>query len=79
MGGRLCVESFREKPDIQTAEESVRAGNYYWNSGMFGFTVGCFQTELAVLAPDIADLAAKPWKVVIETLLECQVYLLIMH
>ncbi|WP_312562790.1 mannose-1-phosphate guanylyltransferase/mannose-6-phosphate isomerase [Anaerospora sp.] len=64
------VESFREKPDMETAEEYVHAGNYYWNSGMFIFMVGCFQAELAALAPEIADLAAKPWKVVIEKFAE---------
>ncbi|MDF2927797.1 MAG: algA [Anaerospora sp.] len=60
------VESFREKPDLETAERYVQDGNYYWNSGMFGFTVGCFQAEMAALAPEIAALAAEPWKVVTE-------------
>lgn len=60
------VESFREKPDQETAERYVHDGNYYWNSGMFGFTVGCFQAEMAALAPEIAALAAEPWKVVTE-------------
>lgn len=60
------VESFREKPDLETAEKYVQDGNYYWNSGMFCFTVGCFQAEMAALAPEIAALAAEPWKVVAE-------------
>ncbi|MFS8542472.1 MAG: mannose-1-phosphate guanylyltransferase [Limnochordales bacterium] len=29
------VQQFREKPTRDVAEEYVRAGNYYWNSGMF--------------------------------------------
>lgn len=29
------AESFTEKPDRQTAEEFLAAGNYYWNSGTF--------------------------------------------
>lgn len=29
------VERFREKPDAATAEEFVKAGNMYWNAGMF--------------------------------------------
>lgn len=62
----FTVESFREKPDLETAERYVQDGNYYWNSGMFGFTVGCFQAEMAALAPEIAALAAEPWKVVTE-------------
>lgn len=66
MGSRFTVESFREKPDLETAERYVQDGNYYWNSGMFGFTVGCFQTEMVALAPEIVALAADPWKVVTE-------------
>ena len=29
------VRRFVEKPDAQTAEEYVRAGNFFWNSGIF--------------------------------------------
>jgi len=29
------VASFREKPDLKTAQKFVRAGRYYWNAGMF--------------------------------------------
>lgn len=29
------VDSFKEKPDHQTAQQYVQAGNYLWNSGMF--------------------------------------------
>ena len=29
------VLQFREKPDINKAEEFLNAGNFYWNSGMF--------------------------------------------
>jgi mannose-1-phosphate guanylyltransferase len=29
------VVSFKEKPDYETAEKFVAAGNYYWNSGTF--------------------------------------------
>ncbi|HYO81368.1 MAG TPA: mannose-1-phosphate guanylyltransferase [Bryobacteraceae bacterium] len=31
----IPVASFREKPDGQTAEQFVAAGNFYWNAGMF--------------------------------------------
>jgi mannose-1-phosphate guanylyltransferase len=33
--GALKVRKFREKPSRETAEEFLRAGNYFWNSGMF--------------------------------------------
>ena len=29
------VRNFREKPDAATAKRFVRAGNFYWNAGMF--------------------------------------------
>lgn len=33
--GALHVRRFTEKPDAPKAAEFVRAGNYFWNSGMF--------------------------------------------
>lgn len=33
--GSLKVRRFREKPNRETAAEFLRAGHYYWNSGMF--------------------------------------------
>jgi mannose-1-phosphate guanylyltransferase len=47
------VLNFKEKPDAQTAEEYLKAGNYYWNSGMFLFKAGVFLDELQTYAPDI--------------------------
>jgi mannose-1-phosphate guanylyltransferase/mannose-1-phosphate guanylyltransferase/mannose-6-phosphate isomerase len=32
------VASFREKPDRKTAEAFLKAGNFFWNSGMFAFS-----------------------------------------
>ncbi|MGR6836664.1 mannose-1-phosphate guanylyltransferase [Syntrophomonas erecta] len=29
------VKAFHEKPDQQTAEHYIKAGNYYWNAGIF--------------------------------------------
>jgi len=44
------VASFREKPDLETAQEYVAAGNYLWNSGIFVWTAadvwGAFQRHL---------------------------------
>ena len=49
------VKAFHEKPDIQTAQSYVDAGNYYWNSGMFCFKAGIFLEELKNYSPDIYD------------------------
>lgn len=47
------VKAFHEKPDGETAERYLAAGNYYWNSGMFCFKAGSFLTELEEYAPEI--------------------------
>lgn len=57
IGCGYVVESFREKPDRDTAEKYLADGNYYWNSGMFAFTIGCFMEELNAHQTDIYSLA----------------------
>ncbi len=47
------VKAFHEKPDHATAETYLKAGNYYWNSGMFCFRAGVFLSELEAYAPQI--------------------------
>jgi mannose-1-phosphate guanylyltransferase len=49
------VKSFKEKPDAKTAELYVKAGNYFWNSGMFCFKASVFLEELKKYAPDIYE------------------------
>lgn len=51
----LEVKSFKEKPDAKTAEGYVKAGNYFWNSGMFCMKAGVFLEELKAHAPDIYE------------------------
>lgn len=33
--GILSVRRFKEKPDLETAREFLKQGNFFWNSGMF--------------------------------------------
>ncbi len=47
------VKSFKEKPDSKTAQTYLKAGNYFWNSGMFCFKARIFLEELKNYAPDI--------------------------
>ena len=49
----LHVKAFHEKPDEDTAEKYLKAGNYYWNSGMFLFKAGVFLEELQAYSPEI--------------------------
>jgi len=49
------VKAFYEKPNKQTAEKYLEAGNYYWNSGMFLFKAGVFLEELQKYSPAIYE------------------------
>ena len=51
------VKEFVEKPDLQTAEKYLKAGTYYWNSGIFMFKASTLMHEIEKLAPDIANIA----------------------
>ena len=55
LNGGSTVHAFKEKPDAVTARGYLEAGGFYWNSGMFAFTVGSFLSELAAHAPEIAE------------------------
>lgn len=48
------VSCFKEKPTRVVAAGYLDAGNYYWNSGMFLFTVDSFISELTKNAGDVA-------------------------
>ncbi len=52
-GPAYAVAEFVEKPDGKRAEQFVKSGEYYWNSGMFMFKASRFLDELRQLAPDI--------------------------
>jgi mannose-1-phosphate guanylyltransferase/mannose-6-phosphate isomerase len=47
------VQSFCEKPDLETAKSYIDKGNYYWNSGMFAFSIKTFREEMERFAPEI--------------------------
>jgi mannose-1-phosphate guanylyltransferase/mannose-6-phosphate isomerase len=53
------VASFKEKPDLAVATEYLAQGNYFWNSGMFAFTVKTFMQEMEKFAPDILACMVK--------------------
>lgn len=49
------VDAFHEKPNRARAEEFVRSGAYYWNTGMFVWRVSRFVSELRRVRPDLAE------------------------
>lgn len=49
------VKAFHEKPNFEIATSYLKAGNYYWNSGMFCFKAGVFLDELKIHSPEIYE------------------------
>jgi mannose-1-phosphate guanylyltransferase len=49
------VESFREKPNADLAEQLVQAGDYYWNSGIFAWKASAILSELRSQKPKLYD------------------------
>lgn len=47
------VKAFHEKPNKETAQKYIDAGNCYWNSGIFCFKAGIFLEELKCYSPII--------------------------
>jgi len=53
--GAFEVDGFVEKPELSMAEEFLRAGTHYWNSGMFLFRVKDFLRQVAKCQPELWD------------------------
>ena len=49
----FSVAEFVEKPDLQTAQGYVSAGDYYWNSGIFLMRADSWLNEIEQFRPDI--------------------------
>jgi mannose-1-phosphate guanylyltransferase len=54
----LPVKSFREKPDAKTATRFLKAGNFYWNAGMFFWRTSVLLDALRQHLPKTASLLA---------------------
>lgn len=50
------VEQFTEKPDSKTAKQYIDAGTFFWNSGMFVFSIGTIIEEINRYAPEIGEM-----------------------
>lgn len=53
------VKRFVEKPDLQTAQEYLATGRYYWNSGMFCFTADAIVAAFEKYAPELLTAARR--------------------
>ena len=47
------VQSFREKPDLKTAEKFVADGDFFWNAGIFVFKVSNMISLFEKLMPEL--------------------------
>jgi mannose-1-phosphate guanylyltransferase len=50
------VDSFREKPDLATAEKYIRKPNMLWNAGIFIWNVSTIVNAFRVYAPEINEV-----------------------
>jgi mannose-1-phosphate guanylyltransferase len=48
------VESFTEKPSAKVAEEYIKQGGYFWNSGIYFLSPQVYLSQLKQFAPDIS-------------------------
>ena len=47
------VNSFKEKPDLETAERFLKSGDYLWNGGMFIVKAGVIVSEIKKYMPKL--------------------------
>ncbi len=55
----LAIKRFVEKPDEKTAGHYVRAGNFFWNSGMFAFRASVLVREFMSFEPEMLKMMKK--------------------
>lgn len=55
MSGAFQVDSFREKPNLETAREYVRSGEFYWNCGIFVWRASRILEAIREFEPHLHD------------------------
>ena len=58
----LSVKSFKEKPDLTTAESYLNAGNYLWDSGMFMLDAETYLDALQQFEPAMFEACQSAYK-----------------
>lgn len=53
------VDSFREKPDLLTAQRYVSQNNYFWNAGIFIWNVSTIVNAFRIYEPSMARIFEK--------------------
>ncbi len=62
-GGVCKVAAFKEKPNLETAKEYLTAGNYFWNSGIFLWSLKSILNAFESYVPEVAELFQKGVKI----------------
>lgn len=71
------VLGFREKPNLDTAQEFLKLADFYWNSGMFCFQAKTFLNELKIHEPDVFESALKAFELSKDNILPLEESLII--
>lgn len=50
------VDSFREKPDLETAKKYIAKNNYFWNAGIFIWNVSTIVNAFRVYQPSMSKI-----------------------
>ena len=50
------VDSFREKPDLETAKQYISKNNYFWNAGIFIWNVSTIVNAFRIYQPSISKI-----------------------
>jgi len=50
------VDSFREKPDLDTAKQYIKQSNYFWNAGIFIWNVNTIVNAFRMYQPSMARI-----------------------
>ena len=50
------VDSFREKPDLKTAEEYIKKNYYFWNAGIFIWNINTIVNAFRIYQPSMARI-----------------------
>ena len=50
------VDSFREKPDLETAKKYMAENNYFWNAGIFLWSVRTIVNAFRIYQPALANI-----------------------
>lgn len=67
------VLSFREKPNLDTAKEFLKKGNFLWNSGIFCFKASIYLEELFRFEPKVFRASKEAYETAVDGVLPADI------